>query len=190
MKKRIWCALAIVVSTGFPGVGMTHRLDEYLQATTITLEHDRVLFHVRLTPGVDVAEQIIGQIDRNGDMVLSPDEQTAYAKKIARNLSVSLNGKRTTLRFDGGAFPATTLLRAGTGVVELQFDLPMHMTAGHYRLTYTNAATEPDVVHLVNCLVPQDPAVHVTGQKRSQDQSVYRLDFTVMDDRPAPHPTQ
>lgn len=185
MKKRVWCALAVVVSTGFSGAGMAHRLDEYLQATTITLEHDKVLFHMRLTPGVDVADQVIGQIDSTRDTILSPDEQTAYAKKIARNLSVSLNGKSATLRFDGGAFPATTFLRAGSGVMELQFDLPMQMTAGHYRLTYTNATTEPDVVHLVNCLVPQDPTIHVTGQERSKDQSVYQLDFTVMDGRSA-----
>ncbi|EHH68701.1 hypothetical protein [Gluconobacter morbifer] len=162
-----------------PAAASAHRLDEYLQATTIGLSRDHIALHLRLTPGVDVAEGIIRQIDINSDGILSSAEQHAYITRMTRNLSASLNGKPLFLTLESATFPPPTAIRGGTGVLDLRFTIQAPLQNGPNRLTYTNRGAGPETVWLVNCLLPQDPDLHVLQQRRSRDQSDYQLDFTL-----------
>ena len=56
-------ASAILLSLGVPAYA--HRLNEYLQATLISIEKDRVQVSLHLTPGVAVSSTIIANIDIN-----------------------------------------------------------------------------------------------------------------------------
>ena len=67
MKTR--ALLLLVLFTLAPA--RAHRLDEYLQATLLSVEKDRVEAQVRLTPGVAVLPLILAQIDSNRDGILS-----------------------------------------------------------------------------------------------------------------------
>jgi len=156
-----------------------HRLDEYLQATVIDLGRDHVMLRLRLTPGVDVADRIIARIDTNRDGVLSVEEKRAYALQIARDLSISLNGTSVTLRPEGGVFPTIAAMKSGTGIIMLQFESKAFHTKAHNRLIYSNRVTGPDVVYLVNCLMPADPAVHIDEQTRSANQASYQMSFSI-----------
>ncbi len=156
-----------------------HRLDEYLQATTVDLAREGVTLRLRLTPGVDVAGRVIPQIDRNGDGVISAEEQQAYAVRIVQSLSVTLNGKPVALQAVSASFPTLSAIKGGEGVIALQFSVPRVLQKGAYHLAYTNHGAGADTVYLVNCLQPQDPGIQVQGQKRSADQASYQLDFVV-----------
>ena len=156
-----------------------HRLDEYLQATTIALAHDHILLHLRLTPGVDVAENVIRQIDRNGDGRLSFAERQSYVWQITQRLSFSLNGHSDRLLAEVAKFPSLTAMRTGTGVIDLQIRIQTGLQKGNYHLAYNNRGAGPETVWLVNCLQPQDPEIHIVQQKRSETQSSYLLDFAV-----------
>ncbi|WP_246375969.1 hypothetical protein [Gluconacetobacter takamatsuzukensis] len=175
--------MALLAAIGAPA--QAHRLDEYLQATTIDLARDGITLRLRLTPGVDVAARVIGQIDRNGDGVLSAQEQQNYAEQVARTLSLSLNGTSIALHPDAGAFPTVAAMRGGAGTIDLAFDVRTRLENGAYRLAYSNGASGPDTVWLANCLLPRDSSIHVTQQHRSADQSSYRLDFVVGDGKSA-----
>ena len=48
---------------------LAHRLNEYLQATTIGLERQRLTVSFRFTPGVDIVRNVVAAIDRDGDGV-------------------------------------------------------------------------------------------------------------------------
>ncbi|RBM07454.1 hypothetical protein [Novacetimonas cocois] len=158
---------------------MAHRLDEYLHATTFDLTRTHILLHLRLTPGMDVADRIIRQMDRNSDGRLSPVEQRAYVSQIMQGLSLSLNGRAARLRMETFTFPTIAEMRAGTGVIDLRFGVKTDLQTGSYRLTYHDRGGGTGTVWLVNCLLPQDPTIHVTEQKRSEDQSSYMLDFSI-----------
>ena len=54
-------AAVILLSIGAPAIGQ--RLDEYLQATLITVGKDRVQAQIRLTPGVAVLPVVLGNIN-------------------------------------------------------------------------------------------------------------------------------
>jgi hypothetical protein len=61
MKTRLAAAAAILLSIGTPATA--HRLDEYLQATLISVEQNRVHAQIRLTPGVAVFPIVLSLID-------------------------------------------------------------------------------------------------------------------------------
>lgn len=166
---------------GLTGVhpASAHRLDEYLQATTVDLAREGVTLRLRLTPGVDVADRVIPQIDRNGDGVISAEEQQVYAARIAHSLRVMLNGKPVSLLANSASFPTLPAIKGGEGVIALQFSVPGRLKKGVYHLAYTNHGAGADTVYLVNCLQPQDETIQVQGQKRSADQASYQLEFVV-----------
>jgi REP element-mobilizing transposase RayT len=67
MKARLVAAVAILLALG--GAVFAHRLDEYLQATLISVEQDHVHASMRLIPGVAVSSFVLASIDTNGDGV-------------------------------------------------------------------------------------------------------------------------
>nr|WP_298798236.1 hypothetical protein [uncultured Acetobacter sp.] len=156
-----------------------HRLDEYLQATTVDLAREGITLSLRLTPGVEVADRVIPQIDRNGDGEFSADEQQAYAARIAQSLTVMVNGKPVSLHVKSGSFPTLAAIKGGEGVIRLQFAIPTALKKGRYHLAYTNHGAGAETAYLVNCLQPEDTTIRVQEQKRSPDQASYQLDFTV-----------
>src|SRR5437764_3773954 len=75
-----------------------HRLDEYLQATTISVEKDRVQAQIRLTPGVAVFPIVLANIDTDADGVISEAEQRAYAERVLGDLSLTIDGHQLRVR--------------------------------------------------------------------------------------------
>ena len=55
---------------------------EYLQATTISAEKDRVQAQIRLTPGVAVFPVVLARIDADAGGVISEAEQRAYSERV------------------------------------------------------------------------------------------------------------
>jgi hypothetical protein len=64
-----------------PTTAGAHRLDEYLQATRVAIERERVDVDIDLTAGVSIAGQVTTWIDVNGDGEISQAESFAYARR-------------------------------------------------------------------------------------------------------------
>ena len=60
--KRI-LALAVFLTLRVPG--FAHRLDEYLQATMLSVGKDHMNAFMRLVPGVAVSSRVLAEIDIN-----------------------------------------------------------------------------------------------------------------------------
>jgi hypothetical protein len=65
MNARLLAATAFLLSLG--AGAFAHRLDEYLQATIISVDKDHVQASMRLIPGVAVSSFVLSGIDSNGD---------------------------------------------------------------------------------------------------------------------------
>src|SRR2546425_4619106 len=94
-RRRLPLLLALLV---FPSAGLAHRLDEYLQATLVAIEPGEIRLQINLTPGVAVAEQVLGLIDRNHDCTISTNESAAYAELVKRDLVVRLDRRNVELK--------------------------------------------------------------------------------------------
>jgi hypothetical protein len=158
-----------------------HRLDEYLQATTLTIEKDRVSAQIRLTPGVAVFPVVLASIDTNSDGLIAEAERQAYAKKVIRDLSLSIDGTGYRMRLVGMKFATTEEMRDGRGEIQLELNADVPPGGPSRRLTFENHHQSRIAAYLVNCLVPGDPKIRVTAQNRNYEQSVYQMDYLQAD---------
>jgi hypothetical protein len=178
----ILCALVLAA----PTPATAHRLDEYLQATTIAVEREHIRIEMRLVPGVEVFPLVFAEIDRDRDGVASEAEQQAYARRVVVDLSLAADGTRMPLDLVGWQFPSQELLRSGRGAIELRLEAPVYGKAGHRKLTFENHHQRRISSYLVNGLVPRDPTITVTSQQRSYDQSLYHLEYSGTPERAPP----
>ncbi|MDB6031084.1 MAG: hypothetical protein JWM16_1422, partial [Verrucomicrobiales bacterium] len=69
-----------------PSSVLAHQLDEYLQATLVSIEPGHIRLKINLTPGVAIADQVLALLDHDRDGVVSTNEVKMYAESIERDL--------------------------------------------------------------------------------------------------------
>jgi hypothetical protein len=173
--KRLIIVAAILLSLG--GVASAHRLDEYLQATIISVEKDHVQASMRLIPGVAVSSAVIASIDSNGDGIISEAEQRAYAERVLGDLSLTLDGNSLRPKLVSVSFPQVEQMREGVGEIQIEFTADLPRGGLDRRLILENHSQGQRAVYLVNCLVPNDPDLRIVAQTRNEQQSFYQLDY-------------
>jgi len=168
-------ALSVGLLTG-PSA-FAHRLDEYLEATTISVERDRVHAQIRLTPGVAVFPAALRSIDTDADRVISQPERRAYAAEVLRDLSFTIDGSPLRPRLISMTFPKVEEMKEGRGEIQLEFYADLPRGGPNRRLVYENRHQSRISAYLVNCLVPRDPGLRIIAQNRNYSQSFYQLDY-------------
>jgi hypothetical protein len=181
-------ALAAVIFCWIAAPAWGHRLDEYLQATTISLAKDEISLRIRLTPGVAVAEKILADIGADGSGIISDAHQRAYAEQVQRDLQCSIDDHPATLRLASYAFPSVDDIKSGLGDIVLDFRANLPTGSLQRKLTFENHHQTKIAVYLVNCLVPRDSSIKVIAQNRNYDQSSYQLDFVTAGNAARPEP--
>jgi hypothetical protein len=160
-----------------PAPAFAHRLDEYLEATILSVDSSRVGGTMRLVPGVAVASTVIAGIDTNYDGTISGTEETAYAQRVLKSVSLSVDGRLLPLRLVSMSFPTIDEMKQGIGEIQIGFTANLPSGGVHRRLIFENHHQSGNAVYLVNCLVPQDKNIQIASQSRSENQSYYQLDF-------------
>ena len=175
MKPAAIAVCAALLSVARPAGA--HRLDEYLQATLVSIERDRVELHITLTPGVAVLPLVLAAIDSDHDGVISESEQRAYAARVQRDLSLTAGSGPLTLRVLKTTFPKIEEMKEGLGEIELAFTAGIPSGGGNRKLVFENRHQSRIAAYQVNCLVPRDPEIRIASQTRNYLQSSYRLDY-------------
>jgi hypothetical protein len=157
-----------------------HRRDEYLQAARLDMTLTRVTLELDLTPGIAVADSIIGDLDRNRDGRLAKFEQDAYAAQVMSAIDLELGGRVLQPQVNGVSFPELDAFRRGDGTIRIEAaaELPS-LPAGDRELFFRNRF-RPDVgAYLANALAPQSDRVSVLAQHRDSDQRELTIDYVV-----------
>lgn len=181
MTTRLAAAGVILLLTSTRA--SAHRLDEYLQATTISVGKTRVQAEIRLTPGVAVFQIVLANIDTDADGVISETEQRAYAERVLGDMSLTIDGDRLRLRLVSMRFAKIEEMKAGGGEIQLEFDADVSRGGPNRRLIFENQHQSGIAAYLVNCLVPRDPDIQITAQDRNYQQSFYQVDYLQADVR-------
>ena len=184
MKTRLAAALLVLIWTATPL--FAHRLDEYLQATTIDLQKGRVVLTLRLTPGVQVLPTVLASIDTDKDGTLSAAEERAYADRVLEDLTLTVDGKSLPLRLVSSTFPTLDLMKEGVGVIVLSLEAPVPRGGSSRTLVFENRHQRAISVYLANCLFPSYSDIRITRQTRNYEQSVYRVNYTQAGVAPEP----
>ena len=175
MKTRLVAAAAIFLSLG--AGAFAHRLDEYLQATILSVEKDHVRASMRLIPGVAVSAIILADIDTNGDGVISEAEQRDYAERVLRELSITVDGKGASPTLVSEKFPTIEEIKEGLGEIQIEFRVELGRGGPERKIVLENHHRNEISAYLVNCLVPSDPNIRILAQNRNESQSFYQLDY-------------
>jgi len=169
----------IVILTASTPVG-AHRLDEYLQATLVGIETDRVNLEIDLTPGVSIAQQVTGWIDADGDGQLSQSEGLAYANEVLTSLAVTVDRKLVTLTLRDVQLPAVDDMTSGLGTIRLRASAALPEAAnGRHELTVVNRHRPQTSIYLSNALVPSDNRIQIVTQLRDRDQHSLTISYDI-----------
>jgi hypothetical protein len=158
-----------------------HRLDEYLQATVAMIEPNGIRLRISLTPGVDVADQVLAKIDLNRDAIISEKEAATYAESLRRDLLVRLDQSDAGLQVAAVSFAEVDELRTGQGTIRIEFSVTSTpLAVGAHRLTVENRHLPKASVYLFNAALPKSASVKIGRQKRSNDQHRGEIEFEVI----------
>ena len=173
MKAALTAAILLLALAG----AQAHRLDEYLQETLISVEKDRVRAEITLTPGVAVLPIVMAAIDGDADGIISESEQRAYASRVLRELSLSIDGHPSMPRLISIRFPGTDEMKEGLGAIRIEFYADLPRGGPSRSLIFANRHQSKVGAYMVNCLAPKDPEIRIVAQNRNYSQSVYRVDY-------------
>jgi hypothetical protein len=170
----------IILGLGFAPATEAHRLDEYLQATRISIELDRIGIEMSLTPGASVADNVFAGIDNDHSGTISPTEAAAYARLVITSLSLSVDGRSCVLALDGYSFPQLADMRNGEGIIRLRASAKIPQSSiGPHRLAFANTYRSDIGVYLINALMPTDGRIRITGQSRDTLQNEFKMDYKI-----------
>jgi hypothetical protein len=177
MRRTLAITVALVAWATTPA--FAHRVDEYLQATTILVSRDVIRVELRMAPGIKVVPTVLALIDGNADGAISAAEEHAYIERVVRDLSLTIGGALLPLRAATWSFPDVARLNAGLGEILIEFEAKAPPGMGDRRLAFESRHQDPIAAYLVNALVPTDTAVRIISQKRNYRQSAYELSYIV-----------
>lgn len=183
MRRPVAPIAVILAALALPARADAHRLDELLQATRIGINVNTVDLEIDLSPGVDVAGDVIAAIDADGDAAISDTEADAYADSVLRLLDLSIDGRGIALRLLRRRFPAIEEIREGIGTIRLVARADVAAATGRRHLTYANRFAPVPSAYLVNALTPSEARVRLDEQKRDPRQRLFTIDFDVAGSR-------
>jgi hypothetical protein len=179
--RRGLASLAVAgVGLATPDPAGAHRLDEYLQATRISVGAERVGLELDLTAGVEMASDVFAWIDTNRDGQISSVEAEAYARQVLRSVVLSLDGRAVPITLVDFHFPQHDEMSRGVGTIRVRAAAELSASgAGRHQVSFVNSHRPERSVYLVNALVPADPRIHIGDQQRDRAQHGLTLDYTV-----------
>jgi nickel/cobalt transporter (NicO) family protein len=183
VRGRIMSFAVLGVWLATPAPAGAHRLDEYLQATRLSIDLGRIGLEIDLTPGVAVAPEVFAWIDTNGDGQASNAEGEAYAREMLRSVVLSVDDRPVPITFGEIRVPPFREMSLGVGTIRVRATADVSAAGtGRHQLSYANRHRSESSVYLVNALVPADPRVQLAGQRRDRAQHELTLDYTVAAD--------
>ncbi len=176
------CALLATV----PPAG-AHRLDEYLQATRLSIDIEHVDLEIDLTAGNALASRVFAWIDTNRDGQVSGAEGDAYARQMLRSVVLKVDGYPVPITLAGTSFPQFRDMRLGVGTIRLWATAKVPSAgAGRHQVSFLNTHRPESSVYLVNALVPENPRIQLGEPRRDRAQLSLTLDYTITADAPSP----
>jgi hypothetical protein len=154
-----------------------------LQATTISVEKDRVQAQIRMTPGIAVVPAVLANIDIDADGAISKAEQRTYIERVLGDLSLTIDGDPLQPRLVSSKFPNIEEMKEGRGEIQIELEADVPSGGPNRKLILENHHQSRIASYLVNCLVSRDPDIRITAQNRNYEQSFYQLDYVQADVR-------
>ena len=178
--SRVAAIAALAAVLARPTPAGAHRLDEYLQATRISVNADSVDLDIELTAGVGLAPRVWALIDADRDARISDAERRRYAHQVLQAVSLRVDDRRYSVALVSSQYPSRRDLNSGSGVIQLRARAALpRATPGPHRLFFRNTHRPAMSVYLVNALVPSNPSITIASQQRDPRQMQMLMTYNV-----------
>ena len=173
--------IAIVGAASWITPSFAHRLDELFQEARVSIQSDRVVVDLDLTPGIQAAPGLIAVLDTDRNGVISGEEGLDFAQTVIRQSALSVDGTVLPLAVTGHDESAVAVLRAGAGVIHVQAQSSPHPMAagGAHVVRYRNGFDPGLSLYAANATLPADEHIVIRRQERDQDQRELAIHFDV-----------
>jgi hypothetical protein len=171
------CGAAAALLMALATPAHAHRLDELLQSATLRVTPERVALHLRLVPGVNVAQQMWENIDLDHDGDISLAEQQTYVRQVLADTVLRIDDESVAPEVVAAWFPIQADVKKGIGQISLSFQVRHVFAKGAHQVALTLRHCRAFSVYLVNTLAPVGDDIQITSQRRSADQADYELNF-------------
>lgn len=170
----------------FPPRVVAHPLDEFYQATFITIVPNRITMQIELYTGVLVAPQILPMLDADQDDIISEAEGQAYIDLFLDDVLFEIDGTPSPLTATDIEMPSPLDLKAGVGVIrfKLYTDLPLDHRGDHQFFYDNKHRSDLNSIYAVNALRDAANWVEINNQNRDVFQASLTLDYTIKPDAP------
>ena len=177
MKHWAVVALSVAMSVVMlASLTFAHPVDECVQAAYLKLGPDALELELDLTPGEQVAAQMLGLIDQNQDGQMDQPEAQQYAERVLEELSLTVDDQPQSLKFESVVPPSTSTFLAGGGTIKLIARAALTGGAGVHALGFRNAHAPVKSGYLANVFV-QSGEVQILEQQRNATQQDFRVRY-------------
>lgn len=174
MTRLVWILFFLLLSKAG-----AHSADQYLQAAYLKLSPNGLELELDLTPGEQVAPQLLKLIDQNRDGILGQSELQQYAQQVVNNLQLKVDQSLQTLKLEPVKPPATNVFLAGGGTIKIVARADLTIGSGTHKLEFRNAHLPVKSAYLANVFV-QSENIKVNQQSRNQNQSEYLVEYDML----------
>jgi hypothetical protein len=166
--------LSLLLALSLVGGVAAHRLDEYLQATLIGVTRDGINVEIHLTPGVAMLPVLMAVIDQDLDGRISPEEERAYAGRVAREVELRMDGVPAPLSLIESNFPPLEAMREGLGTIRIK----LRTARSGHEVRFENRHLPQVSAYLVNCLAAPSDGLLVRRQVRDDAQRSIAFEYS------------
>lgn len=177
VRPALVAAALLLAQMAWPAPAAAHRIDDYLQATLVSLQPGRLHAALRMVPGALTAPAILAAIDTDHDGLLLAREQQAYAERVARDLHLAIDGRAVPLTVAALRFGPPAAMRDGTGEIALDLVAPLPAGGAEHTVVLENRHRPGRAVYLMNALVPERGDIAILAQRRDGSQARYEIDY-------------
>jgi ABC-type nickel/cobalt efflux system permease component RcnA len=186
LASLILISLITLEGLSFPDEVIAHPLDEFYQATFVTIVPNRITMRVELYTGVLIAPEIMAMIDTDRNDEISEAEGRAYVQLFLEDVIFEIDDKPIPLTVADIEFPSALDLKAGVGVIRFKLYtdlLPDHR--GQHQFFYHNRhRSDLNSVYMVSALRDAANWVEIMNQERDVFQASLRVDYTIKPEAP------
>lgn len=179
MNRIITAVVTLFVVLTGAAPASAHRLDEYLQAMRVDVRAEGVVLELDLTPGANIAADVLAAIDPDGDGTIDRTEADAYVTTVLRSLDVAVDGERLAVGLVNRTLPSLDDLRAGDGVIRVTATADAVQSRGRHRVRVANGYRNDVGVYLANALRPDPGPVTIASQSRDPRQQALTIDYLI-----------
>jgi hypothetical protein len=163
-------AAILTLAVAAPGDAMAAAVDEVTQSAELTLRPGEVRLQLDISPGAQVAQSVLRQIDADGDAVISDREGKAFGRLVLDQIHLTVDDRAAAWRLETVTAPPHENLRSGAGAIRILAVARRADREGVHTLTFENRYDPAPSQAKANVLVQQGRwRYEVAGETQGAD---------------------